>query len=65
MLVKCFVSGAAAGKCVETLRQEGFKGRLVMLCKENYLPYDRVRVSKVIDSDPVQTQLRKEEFYKV
>lgn len=56
--------GAAAANCVETLRQEGFTGRLVMLCKENYLPYDRVKVSKAIDSEPAKIQLRQEEFYK-
>lgn len=34
--------GPAAAECVEVLRQEGYDGSLIMVCKENYLPYDRV-----------------------
>lgn len=34
--------GPAAEECVETLRQEGYDGLLTMVCKENFLPYDRV-----------------------
>lgn len=34
--------GPAGAQCVEALRQEGYDGRLTMVCKENCLPYDRV-----------------------
>lgn len=34
--------GPAGAECVEALRQEGYDGMLTMVCKENYLPYDRV-----------------------
>ena len=37
----------AAASCVETLRQEGYTGRIVMISKEPYLPYDRTKLSKV------------------
>lgn len=34
--------GPAGATCVEALRQEGYTGRLTLVCKENCLPYDRV-----------------------
>ncbi|XP_066144859.1 apoptosis-inducing factor 3 [Euwallacea fornicatus] len=54
-------SGAVA---VETLRQEGFSGEVVMVCKENYLPYDRVKVSKQMDFEISKAELRDDKFYK-
>ncbi|KAF4517893.1 hypothetical protein B566_EDAN001847 [Ephemera danica] len=33
--------GGSGASCVETLRQEGFTGRVVFVCKEPHLPYDR------------------------
>lgn len=55
--------GPSAGVCVETLRQEGFTGRIVMICKENTQPYDRVKVSKTLDPDLSKIQFRNLEFY--
>uniref|UniRef100_A0A1B6CZA7 Rieske domain-containing protein n=1 Tax=Clastoptera arizonana TaxID=38151 RepID=A0A1B6CZA7_9HEMI len=55
--------GPASANCVEALRQEGFTGRIVMICKEPYNPYDRIKVSKVLDSEPEKIQLRSNEFY--
>lgn len=55
--------GPSGGICVETLRQEGFTGRIVMICKEDYLPYDRIKVSKVMDFDIHKTEYRTNEFY--
>lgn len=54
-------SGAVA---VETIRQEGFTGRLVFICKEDYLPYDRVKISKSMMLDIDQLRFRDEQFYK-
>lgn len=34
-----------------------------MVCKEDCLPYDRVKVSKSMDSEPDTITLRDEEFY--
>lgn len=36
--------GPSGGICAETLRQEGYSGRLILVTKEKYLPYDRVKV---------------------
>jgi len=39
--------GPAAAVCAETLRQEGFRGPIVVAAKEKHLPYDRPKLSKV------------------
>lgn len=55
--------GPSGAICAETLRQEGFAGRIVMINKEPCLPYDRVLVSKVLDFDLDKKLLRDEKFY--
>lgn len=63
---KCFVvigGGPAGGIASETLRQEGFTGRIVMICKENGLPYDRVKLSKAMDVQVKKIEFRTPDFY--
>lgn len=55
--------GPSGGICVETLRQEGFTGRIVLVCKENGLPYDRVKLSKAMDVTINKIEFRNKEFY--
>ncbi|KAL6426419.1 hypothetical protein ACFW04_009121 [Cataglyphis niger] len=55
--------GPAGATCAESLRQEGFTGRIVMVCRENALPYDRTKVSKELDFDIQKKALRSPEFY--
>lgn len=55
--------GPSGGVCVETLRQEGFTGRIVMVCKENGLPYDRVKLSKAMDVKVKKIEFRSLDFY--
>ncbi|XP_077298492.1 apoptosis-inducing factor 3-like isoform X2 [Arctopsyche grandis] len=55
--------GPSAAACVETLRQNSFGGRIIMITKENALPYDRVKISKALDTPVEKLQLRNEEFY--
>lgn len=58
------VGGGPSGAiCAETLRQEGFTGRIVLVCKEPYLPYDRIKLSKAMSVEVNTIQLRKAEFY--
>lgn len=45
----CLSSGPAAAVCAETLRQEGFRGRIVAATKDKHLPYDRPKLCKVGD----------------
>ncbi|XP_076623812.1 apoptosis-inducing factor 3 isoform X3 [Colletes latitarsis] len=55
--------GPAAATCAESLRQEEFTGNIIMVCKENTVPYDRVKVSKVLDFDIDKAALRPQSFY--
>jgi 3-phenylpropionate/trans-cinnamate dioxygenase ferredoxin reductase component len=38
--------GQAGAQAVDTLRREGFRGRLVLVCDESLLPYQRPPLSK-------------------
>lgn len=55
--------GPSAHTCVETLRQNGFTGSVVMVCKESFLPYDRVKISKYLNIKFEEVQLRSQAFY--
>ena len=56
-------SGAAGNACAEGLRQLGFTGRLVMVCGEPLLPYDRTKLSKNLSANPADIALRTHKFY--
>jgi NADPH-dependent 2,4-dienoyl-CoA reductase/sulfur reductase-like enzyme/nitrite reductase/ring-hydroxylating ferredoxin subunit len=63
---RCFVivgAGAAGAVAAQTLREEGFGGRIVMIDRENRVPYDRTILSKYVlsgepgaEKSPLQTQ---------
>ncbi|KAL7287605.1 hypothetical protein TKK_0018252 [Trichogramma kaykai] len=55
--------GPAGATCAETLRQEGFEGRIILICKEGVFPYDRVKLSKAMDTDVQNILLRPQCFY--
>jgi NADPH-dependent 2,4-dienoyl-CoA reductase/sulfur reductase-like enzyme/nitrite reductase/ring-hydroxylating ferredoxin subunit len=61
------VGGGAAGyTAAATLREEGFRGRVVMITREDRLPYDRPSLSKDYlagHAEPEWMPLRPEEFY--
>jgi apoptosis-inducing factor 3 len=63
----CVIVGAgAAGLCAaEQMRRAGFTGRVVILTKEEHLPYDRTELSKTYLADPDATAplLRSQEFF--
>lgn len=57
--------GPSGATCAETLRSEGFKGPITLVAKENYLPYDRIKVSKIgTATDIEKLQARSLEYYK-
>ncbi|XP_054724691.1 apoptosis-inducing factor 3-like [Uloborus diversus] len=59
------IGGGAAGHvCAETLRQEGFSGKIILVSRENSLPYDRPKLSKVLDAKASDLYMRNEDFYK-
>jgi hypothetical protein len=55
--------GAAGAVAAETLRQSGFGGRVVLVCQEAHLPYDRVKLSKNLSVAAASIALRPAEFY--
>eukprot|EP01116_Phalansterium_solitarium_P023755 TRINITY_DN8490_c0_g1_i2.p1 TRINITY_DN8490_c0_g1~~TRINITY_DN8490_c0_g1_i2.p1 ORF type:complete len:547 (-),score=191.49 TRINITY_DN8490_c0_g1_i2:440-2035(-) len=55
--------GCAAAVCAETLRHEGFTGRIVLISKEKFAPYDRTKLSKAMTSSGASIVLRPESFY--
>ncbi|XP_044226593.1 apoptosis-inducing factor 3-like [Thunnus albacares] len=55
--------GAASLICAETLRQENFSGRIIMVTRDDLLPYDKTRLSKVMNVESDSILLRRMEFY--
>ncbi|GFR86765.1 apoptosis-inducing factor 3-like protein [Elysia marginata] len=56
--------GPASVVCAETLRQEGFIGKITLVSMETNLPYDRIKLSKTLSAKAEEIALRKEDFYK-
>ncbi|XP_075296397.1 apoptosis-inducing factor 3 [Opisthocomus hoazin] len=54
--------GVAALVCAETLRQEGFTGRIIMATKEKHAPYDKPKLTKEMNLKAEDIYLRKPEF---
>ncbi|KAK3084850.1 hypothetical protein FSP39_020165 [Pinctada imbricata] len=55
--------GAASMACSETLRQEGFQGKITIATMEKNKPYDRPKLSKAMDVSVDSIALRNDEFY--
>jgi NADPH-dependent 2,4-dienoyl-CoA reductase/sulfur reductase-like enzyme/nitrite reductase/ring-hydroxylating ferredoxin subunit len=62
------IGGGAAGyTAAQTLREDGFNGRIVMITPEDRPPYDRPNLSKDYmqgTADPAWMPLRPDDFYK-
>ncbi|NWH87088.1 AIFM3 factor, partial [Aegithalos caudatus] len=56
--------GVAALVCAETLRQEGFTGRIIVATNEKHVPYDKSKLSKEMNLKPEDIYMRKPEFLK-
>lgn len=61
------VGGGAAGEfAAQTLRREGFAGRVVLVAAEKEIPYDRTKLSKAYlagKAKPAALPLRERDFY--
>jgi len=58
--------GASGNMAAETLRSEGFKGRILMISEEERIPYDRPNLSKDYLQGSAEEEwmpLRSKEFY--
>jgi apoptosis-inducing factor 3 len=58
--------GAAGYTAAQTLREDGFTGRLVLITRENHLPYDRPNLSKDYlqgNAEPEWIPLRSDDFF--
>lgn len=59
-------AGAAGNAAAQTLREDGFQGRIVMISYEPHLPYDRPNLSKAYlqgEAPKEWMPLRSEKFY--
>lgn len=58
-------AGASGHSAAESLRHFGFKGRLVMITKEDFTPYDRTQLTKIhlAENKRDAPLLREREFY--
>ena len=67
---RCFViagAGAAGAAAAQTLREEGFGGRILMLDTANRVPYDRTLLSKYAlsgEKGAEKTPLQSQSFYR-
>lgn len=60
-------AGAAGYAAAQTLREDGFRGRVALVTREDRAPYDRPNLSKDYlqgNAEPEWMPLRAEEFYK-
>jgi NADPH-dependent 2,4-dienoyl-CoA reductase/sulfur reductase-like enzyme/nitrite reductase/ring-hydroxylating ferredoxin subunit len=60
-------AGAAGYAAAQTLREDGFRGRVVVITREDRGPYDRPNLSKDYlqgHAEPEWMPLRRDEFYK-
>jgi NADPH-dependent 2,4-dienoyl-CoA reductase/sulfur reductase-like enzyme/nitrite reductase/ring-hydroxylating ferredoxin subunit len=55
--------GPSSQTCAETLRQNGFTGKVIIISKEAHLPYDRSKISRNLGSKIEDIQLRSQSFY--
>lgn len=58
--------GAAGYAAAQTLREDGFTGRLLLITRENHLPYDRPNLSKEYlqgNAEPAWLPLRSDDFF--
>lgn len=55
--------GGAGASCVESLRQAGYTGRVILATREPHLPYDRPKLSKALEMPVEKLLLRSKDFY--
>ncbi|TSN39313.1 Apoptosis-inducing factor 3 [Bagarius yarrelli] len=56
--------GPASLQCAETLRQNNYQGRIIMVTRDEQLPYDKTKLSKALNIESETILLRSSEFLK-
>ncbi|PBP21280.1 apoptosis-inducing factor [Diplocarpon rosae] len=56
--------GSAALGTLEALRENGYKGSIIVISSEGYLPFDRTKLSKALIEDHSKIALRDEAWFK-
>uniref|UniRef100_A0A8C1TPA7 Rieske domain-containing protein n=1 Tax=Cyprinus carpio TaxID=7962 RepID=A0A8C1TPA7_CYPCA len=54
--------GPASLQCAETLRQNGYEGRIIMVTKDEQLPLDKTKLSKAMNIEIEKVLLRQNDF---
>ncbi|XP_077063536.1 apoptosis inducing factor mitochondria associated 4 [Siphateles boraxobius] len=54
--------GPASLQCAETLRQNDYEGRIIMVTKDEQLPLDKTKLSKAMNVDIEKVLLRQSDF---
>jgi apoptosis-inducing factor 3 len=55
--------GPAGAAAVEAIRDSGYKGKLILITKEDVAPYDRAKLSKMLNAKIDQVQLRSTAYF--
>ncbi|XP_041667377.1 apoptosis inducing factor mitochondria associated 4 [Cheilinus undulatus] len=55
--------GPASLVCAETLRQNCYQGRIIIITKDNLTPFDKPKLSKAMNVDSGSILLRSSDFY--
>jgi len=63
-IVAIIGAGAGGFTCADMLRQNGFRGRIILITREGSLPYDRVQLSKQPSKNPQDLLLRDQSYFK-
>uniref|UniRef100_A0AAQ5X4B0 Rieske domain-containing protein n=1 Tax=Amphiprion ocellaris TaxID=80972 RepID=A0AAQ5X4B0_AMPOC len=56
------ISGPASLVCAETLRQNCYQGRIIIMTKDTLLPFDKTKLSKAMNLDSSSILLRSSDF---
>ncbi len=56
--------GPATQSAIDSLRQSGFRGEIIVISKETDGPFDRTMLSKMMDGTKIPSPVRSQEYWK-
>jgi len=57
--------GPCGYACAQTLREEGYEGRIILVTADSYLPYDRTKLTKKLGCTWDEIKIREQTFFDV